>query len=358
MIPDDVKNDFDQIVCGEAESVIIKLINGSMKQKIIHCEPLDNLDMLPIPDFSLVKNFSSIKVWPVMTSRGCPHHCNFCSITKMFGKGYRTQSIERILEEITKYKSGWIFFVDDNFTALPSRSHRLLDEMIKINFSRPWTAQVRAETSNDIVLVRKMRKAGCHIVYIGLESINPNSLILMQKHQNLQDINNAISTFQKEGIHVHGMFMLGNDPDTNQIFSSTSHFCKQMRLNYVQYSILTPLPGTEVYESFEKSGRLIHKNWSLYDGLHAVFYPRQMSAFDLQCGMIKCFKSFYTYNNAVKDSFLASLSIFDKLKSQSSNFYHAYYPAFMKIVGKSILHNWIKNNSTYLQFLKSLEPNN
>lgn len=355
MLPSDFGPDIDQIVCGEADSIFINILNNNIKNPVIQGKPLEDLDSIPIPDFSLVKNSHAINIWPVMTSRGCPYHCNFCSVTKMFGRNYRTQSIERVLDEIMQYKKGWIFFVDDNFTAHTSRSHSLFDKMISYNFSIPWTAQVRVDTAKDISLVRKMYKAGCRIVFIGFESINPSSLQTMHKSQNLQDIHKAISIFKKEGIQVHGMFMLGNDPDTNEIFNATSDFCRKNKLSYVQYSVLTPLPGTEVFDSFEKSDRLIHKNWSLYDGLHVVFHPKQMSAIELQNGMISCFKSFYSYSNAIKDSFLTSLNVFLKQKHNYPLFRQNYYPVLMKIVGKSILHNWMKNNLAYLSFLKNLK---
>lgn len=355
MIPQDLGTEFDQIICGEAESIFLKILNGSFKEPLIYGQRNENLDQLPIPDFSLIKGYKNIKVWPVMTSRGCPHQCNFCSVTEMFGNSYRVQSVERIMDEITRYKNGWIFFVDDNFTANKSHSNKLIDTMINYNFNIPWSAQVRVDTAKDVSFVRKMRKAGCGIVFIGLESINPESLQQMKKRQSVCDIETAIRTFQNEGIQVHGMFMLGNDADTKDIFTATNSFIHKNKLSYVQYSVLTPLPGTYVYQDYEKKGRLIHKNWNLYDGLHVVFQPKQMTAVELQHGMINCFRSFYTYTNAIKDCFRFNLSFMRNVARGAPNSFQVYYPLFMKFVGKSILNSWLHKNQMYISYLKNVE---
>jgi len=274
----------------------------------------------------------------------------------MFGKGFRTQSTERVLDEIFNYKRDWIFFVDDNFSAIPSRTHKLLDQMLKYQFKRNWTAQVRVDAAYDHKLVTKMYNAGCRIVFIGFESINPGSLKEMRKNQGINDITNAIHIFHKAGIQVHGMFMLGNDPDSSQIFKATSKFSKKKHLDFVQYSILTPLPGTEVFHNFVKTGRLLHRNWSLYDGLHVVFKPKQMSPAELQKGMIYCFSSFYSYLHAVKNFLHA---FFSSLLRSFTHFYphfnpQSFYPVLMKITGKSIIRNWLKTNKAYLDYLQKL----
>ena len=356
MLPQDPGPDFDQVICGEAESVFLSILNGKITDSLVHGSQLKNLDEASIPDFSLVKNSHKMRIWPVMTSRGCPFDCNFCSVTKMFGKTYRTQSTERVIEEISRYNNGWIFFVDDNFAAIPKRTHELLDEMLRYNLKRPWTAQVRVDAARDPEMIRKMRAAGCGIVYIGLESINPGSLQKMQKHQGLSDIQKAIKTFKSNGIQVHGMFMLGNDPDTKDIFKATSIFCKKSRLNYVQYSVLTPLPGTETYQELEEQGRLLHKNWSLYDGLHVVFKPLQMTPAELQHGMIDCFKSFYSYTNAARDALRTTINIVRQFgqKFLPRFSFHSFFPAIMKISGKTIVKKWVSCNKAYLSYLKSL----
>ncbi len=347
MLPSDPGPDFNQVVTGEAESVFLSILNGQNKNPLIKGSPLLDLDSIPIADFSLLKNHEKMTIWPIMTSRGCPYHCNFCSVTKMFGRSYRIQSIHRVIEEIYQLKKKWIFFVDDNFAAIPSRTHDLLDQLLKYRFNRFWSAQVRTDTAKDTQLIRKMYQAGCRIVFIGLESINQASLENMKKKQSTTDIIQSIKVFQNNGIQVHGMFMLGNDPDYKDMFFSTSRFCKENPLSYVQYSILTPLPGTDIYHEFEQQGRLLHKNWSFYDGLHVVFRPRNMSPLELQLGMLNCFKSFYSYSNAIND-------LIHYLKNRSIFTFQSFYPFFMKLLGKSVIQKWLTINRNYLKYLDSL----
>ncbi|HEX3019177.1 MAG TPA: radical SAM protein [Chitinispirillaceae bacterium] len=348
MLPSDPGSEFNQVVTGEAESVFLTILNGQNKNPLIKGTPLNDLDSIPIPDFSLLKNHEKMTIWPIMTSRGCPYHCNFCSVTKMFGRGYRTQSIERVLDELFQLKKRWIFFVDDNFAALPSRTHTLLDQLLKYRFNQNWSAQVRTDAAKDIQLVKKMYRAGCRIVFIGLESINQASLENMEKKQNTNDIIQSIRIFQNNGIQVHGMFMLGNDPDHKEIFHSTPRFCKENALSYVQYSVLTPLPGTDLYQRFEYQGRLLHKNWSYYDGLHVVFQPKNMSPLELQYGMLNSFKSFYSYSNALND-------LIKIVKSYSLVPMQSFYPFVMKFLGKSVINQWLKLNKNYLQYLNELK---
>ncbi|NLG19116.1 MAG: B12-binding domain-containing radical SAM protein [Fibrobacter sp.] len=353
MLPEDPGPNFDQVVCGEAESIILPLLEGAFKERIVKGTRLKDLDSIPVPDFTLIKNHSKINILPVMTSRSCPYHCNFCSVTRMFGKEYRTQSVPRVMEELLSYKKGMsIFFVDDNFAAIPSRTHQLLDQMIKSGFRRYWTAQVRTDASRDLEMVKKMKATGCQVVYIGLESINPGSLQKMQKKQSLEDIKRSIRVFQSCGIQVHGMFMLGNDPDSHEIFQSTSSFSLKNHLDFVQYSVLTPLPGTELYDEICSQKRLLHKNWNLFDGLHVVFKPKQMSPAQLQSGMISCFKSFYSYTHAVKDFLFSGTKALKSLRLGQIG--PTFYKTVIKLIGRSILNSWIHYNRAYLTYLNNL----
>ena len=106
MIPDDVTPHFDRVVVGEAENVILDVLAGRTTDKVIRAARPEQLDGLPMPDFNLIKDSDKIKVWPLMTSRGCPFDCNFCSVTEMFGRDYRSQKAEKVIEEISRYRTG------------------------------------------------------------------------------------------------------------------------------------------------------------------------------------------------------------------------------------------------------------
>ena len=213
-----------------------------------------NLDNLPFPDFSLFKGKKKItgkgKAISVQTSRGCPFHCNFCSVTAMFGRKYRFRSTENIMAEIRQYSSekNFIFFSDDNFTANPRHTKELLNAMINEKLKLKWSAQVRVDVAQDLELVKLMKKAGCYTVFIGFESVNPESLGEIKKSQEVEDIEKAVRVLHKNGIHIHGMFMVGMDNDNWKSVKSTVRFARRARLTSVQFLIVTPLPGSALYE--------------------------------------------------------------------------------------------------------------
>lgn len=354
MLPGDVTSEFDHVICGEGEYILEDLLQGRFKEKIIKGKAVDDLDSLPVPDFTLIKEWYKIGVWPVMTSRGCPYTCNFCSVTQMFGRKYRAQSPRRVLDEIMNLEKGHVFFVDDNFAADLKRTDAILEGMLQNGFRRPWSAQVRTDIARKPELVAKMRKAGCVVLYIGLESINPQSLRDMKKKQSVEDVRQAIKVIQSIGIQVHGMFMLGNDPDTPDIFKSTSTFARESGLNFIQCNVLTPLPGTEVFRKFESEGRLLHRDWKYYDGLHVVFKPKHMSSLELQKGMVSCFKSFYSLNGAVRDFLNSGLKIVSGkgFKYPAEARFQIFFPFLMKLAGKTIVSSWVRQNRSYMSTLQ------
>ena len=359
MIPEDVIDDFDQVFVGEAESKILDVLDGRIKDKIIYGERI-NLDSVPIPNFTLLRGWKKIKSWPIMTSRGCPFNCNFCSVTEMFGRGYRTKSVDRVIEEIKSYNKNLLFFVDDHFVVNKKRTKELLDFLKNTKSNIKWSCQLRTEVSKDRELVAQMRDAGCDTVYVGFESINPKSLQEMEKGQTVADIKRSVKVFRDYSINVHGMFMFGSDSDNKEIFKSTSDFCIESGLSSVQYLILTPLPGTVFYKKIEKEGRLLHKKWEFFDAMHVVFQPKNFSPAELQQGMIDCFSDFYSYTNA----FIDAINIFfeTSLKLIKSTYKKVYFPSFVpsiiKFAGKRIVKNWIIHNKPYLAYLSIVGLNN
>ena len=356
MIPEDVEHDFDQVFVGEAESKFLSLLNGEIRDKIVHGEMIEDLDDTPIPNFQLLKNWETMKSWPIMTSRGCPYDCTFCSVTAMFGQSYRVKSVERVIEELKSYDHKWFFFVDDHFVVKRKRTQLILDALENNNMGLRWSCQVRTELSKDIQLVDRMRKVGCRTFYVGFESVNPKSLEEMNKRQTVEDISRSIRIFKKAEINVHGMFMFGSDSDEQEIFKHTSKFCIDSGLSTVQYMILTPLPGTALYKQMEREGRLLHKKWEYYDAMHVVFQPKNLSTYDLQKGMIDCYSDFYSYTNAFNDA----LNVFFKtfVTFIKRIFKKAYLPSLLppitKLIGKQIVKSWIVHNKAYLGYLKSI----
>ncbi len=316
-LPDESLRYADYVVRGEGEETLIELIEHLNRKRpidsikglsyktndgsVMHNPGRDlvgDLNAYPIPDFSIVYQWAEkAKVIPIATSRGCPFACRFCSVIQMFGRKYRYKSIERIVSEIeaASPQKRHVFFIDDNFTANRKRTKTLLRTLIERNIKIEWSAQVRTDVAKDPELLDLMQKAGCFSVYIGFESINPKTLALYNKGQELKDIEKSIREVKKHSINIHGMFVLGSDTDDIETVRNTEKFAKRLDIESVQFLMLTPLPGTPVFEDMQNSGRLLHTDWSRYDAHHAVFEPKLMTPFELHTETLKAMRRFYSW---------------------------------------------------------------
>jgi radical SAM superfamily enzyme YgiQ (UPF0313 family) len=258
----------------------------------------ENLDAYPFPDFSLIagkeRTKCKVSITPIVTSRGCPFGCNFCAVTRMFGRGYRFRSVANVMEEIRGHNARWLFFYDDNFAARPAHTKELLRAMIAEGITARWMAQVRIDIAKDPELLDLMKRSGCYYLYIGIESTNPKTLAALNKGQTPEEIESAIRTIQSYGINIHGMFIFGTDQDDPSTIRATVKFAKRIDLASVQFMVLTPLPGTPVFEQMQSSGRLLSRDWSYYDAHHVVYQPKNMSFLQLQKLTLRAMLRFYT----------------------------------------------------------------
>jgi len=269
---------------------------------------IENLDEIPFPDFKgryTGKGKIRRQTIPVQTSRGCPFNCEFCSVTGMFGKKFRFRSPQNVIKELRFYnnRNNHIFFYDDNFAASRKRLKVLLEAMIKEDFKFDWSTQVRVDIAKYRDLLKLMYKAGCRTLYIGLESINPDSLLSMKKNQTVEEIKKAVNVIQKHRIRIHGMFMYGFDDDDWQTVKKTIKFAKKAGISSTQFLILTPLPGSKFYNRIVSQGRLLFKDWSLYDAHHVVFRPSKFTLLALQKAQMMSHKKFYSVKRSVKRLF-------------------------------------------------------
>lgn len=281
---------------------------------------LKDMDILPEPDFSLVHGWKPTNVYPVSTSRGCPFDCKFCSVIQMFGRKYRFKSVDATLKELRHVASvskSTVFFVDDNFTAKKDRTKAILKGMIDEGIKVGSSAQVRTDIAKDSELLRLMAEAECDIVYVGFESINPKTLELYNKKQNVDEIVNCIKAVKDHGIRIHGMFVLGADTDNVDTIKATTDFAIKLNIDTIQFMILTPLPGTPVFFEMRDSDRLLHTDWSKYDAHHVVFKPTTMNPETLQIEPLKAMKRFYSWKYILKhfirlDFYYAAIGLYGK----------------------------------------------
>jgi radical SAM superfamily enzyme YgiQ (UPF0313 family) len=331
----------DYVICGEGDEALPELVatlnaGGDLGavQNLAYLEGgtlrqnpwrpfLENLDDLPIPNYEVVHDWNARRgrrFVSIATSRGCPFNCRFCGVIKLFGRKFRYNSVDRVMEEIRQngVKAHHVFFCDDNFTADRERIKELCQRMLQENLNIEWSAQVRVEAAKDEELMDLMARAGCFCVFVGLESINPATLKLYNKSQTVEGIKDCVINFHRHGIRVHGMFVFGSEEDHYQVIRDTVKFSRQLDLDSLQYLILTPIPGTPVYQELEAQNRIFCHDWSHYDGHHAVFQPRKLTPYELQYETIRAMKKFYSWPSVLKrlvarDWFYVKLKAYGRL---------------------------------------------
>ena len=325
-LPEEALKYFDFVIRNEGEKTIVELVEWlanpdsaviknilglsyRIGQKIFHNpdRPFlssEELDLLPFPDFSLIAGYKIKDLIPVQTSRGCPFNCTFCSVTPMFGKGYRFRSVESIMAELEKLKNQYpgakVFFYDDNFAANFSRTKGLLREMIHRKIMPTWQTQVRVGVAKDLELMELMAQSGCKWLFLGLESVNPETLKEYKKNQTIEDISQGIETIHKFGMKALGMYVVGGDSDGITTAKETVCFAEKLKLDALQIWTLGPLPGTLVYKKLKAQGRLLFlelgdKMWRLYDGIRVVIQPKQMTPWQFQISVIRAMMSYYAW---------------------------------------------------------------
>jgi anaerobic magnesium-protoporphyrin IX monomethyl ester cyclase len=323
----------DIVLVGEGDTIITDLVENGHKG-IVQGNPCNDLDALPYPDLSLLKNTKlPLPRTPISTSRGCPFNCNFCSVTEMFGRGYRFRSPENIVNEITSRKNKRLFFYDDNFGAVKTRTKEILRRMKENKVYTSWATQSRIDVSNDDELMNLMVETNCNYLCLGLESINPETLKEYNKHQELDGIKKAIRRIHDYGIKIHGMFVFGADKDNKKVIKDTVEFCNHMEIESPQFSILTPLPGSQLYNQLDEQGRIFSKNWDLYDLNHVVFQPKSMSAYELQQSVV----------NATRDLYW--------ITRRGWKFFFENFGSSLRDISNCL--KWYKDHNKYLKYLKN-----
>src|SRR5262245_29276728 len=358
-LPEEGLQHADFVIRGEGEFAFQELVEaierGSGFEKIQNLSYLSdgravhnperpkiaNLDVNPIPDYRLIKGWKAGGVISIATSRGCPFSCTFCSVPGMYGHAFRTHSIGRVLEELELHKGNlYTFFADDIFTANKKRVKELLRRMIDRGLTPEWGAQVRTETVDDPELLQLMRDSNCFNVYVGFESINPRTLKLFQKKQDLSKIERSIERFHAHNIRIHGMFVVGSDEDDLETLDATADFALKHDIDSVQFMILTPIPGSPDWDTlYERGGKyVISRNWSFYDGHHTVHQPRRMSPYELQMGAINAMARFYSWTGIAR-----------KLLKRDM------YYATIRYWGKKMIRDWWKDdeNRQYVEWLRA-----
>jgi len=281
----------------------VKGITFREKNEIIDAEPrlfIKNIDDIPFPRRDLLPmhlyKFNGVKYTTMLTSRGCPFKCSFCSSSRLFGGYWRGRSPENVLEEMKivyeEYGIRNIEFMDDTFTLNQERAEKICDEIIKQGWDISWGASSRVDTLSK-KLVEKMKKAGCWIIFLGIESGSQKILDAIGKRITLEQVKKAVKILKDAGIQVLGSFIIGFLQDTTETIKETIKFAKSLNLNYAEFSILTPYPGTPIFDYAKKHGMLLTENWSKYTAVEPIVKIEGASEKEIKALFQKSYITFY-----------------------------------------------------------------
>jgi radical SAM superfamily enzyme YgiQ (UPF0313 family) len=305
MCPEEAMNYCDCVVIGEAENVwgmLLKDAEQGQLKRIYRAESLVDLTSAPPISRSFLSRARYLQDI-IQTTKGCPFHCEFCSVHAFDGQKIRNKSIEQVIAEIkdinsslSKYKKkNAIFFADDNIIANKKFARELFEALKPHNIN--WMCQASINISKEDELLGLMRDSGCGAIFIGLESMSNTNLEIMHKEINQRyDYAEAIRMIQSYGILVHSSFIVGYDHDCESAFDEMIDFIQETKQLMPVINILTPFPGTELFKRMEKEGRILHKDWSRYDTKHVVFQPPKLSPQELEAGYRKIVREVYSFD--------------------------------------------------------------
>jgi len=274
------------------------------------------LDGLPPIRRDLIQRHLYLVPNSLVVSRGCPHRCDFCYKEAFFegGRSFYVQKVDDALAEIERLPGRHLYFLDDHLFGDRRFATMLFDGMK--GMGRLWQS---AATVNSVLkpgLLEKAAEAGLRSLFVGFENLDANNLREHAKTQNLgRDYEAAIRRLHRNGVMVNGSFVFGMDEDRPDVFRRTVDWAVRQGIETATFHVMTPYPSTGLFHRIEKQGRLLHRDWDLYDTRHAVFRPARMGAEELERGYWRAYRDFYSWRNLLagassKDAFLPALRHF------------------------------------------------
>ncbi len=238
----------------------------------------------------LIKSKSYYGANSIYATMGCQNKCRFCSISAFYKAQHYTRPIDEVVAEIASFESKFFMFVDDNLTQDRAYVLQLLGRLAPLK--KHWVTQASIEMAADEELLTAMERAGCVGVFVGLESFNEKVLNQTEKGFNVPDkYRRAVKTLHRHGIFVQSGIIFGFDDDTVEVFETTLKLLEHIGIDVIQLAILTPLPGTPLYD--EMRDRIIDANSEHYDYRHVVFEPKRMRPEQLQAGADWVIRKYY-----------------------------------------------------------------
>jgi radical SAM superfamily enzyme YgiQ (UPF0313 family) len=302
-LPDEARDHADSIFLGPGEDTWPEFLADfrAGRTKPVYRSRARTLDALPPTRRDLIKRHLYLVPNSIVVSRGCPHHCAFCYKDAFFegGRGFYTQRVDAALAEIERLPGRHLYFLDDHLFGDARFATALFDGLR--GSGRLWQAAGTVASVLGPRLLEKAVAAGLRSLFVGFETLNPAGLASQAKTQNLKrDYGAAIRRLHDLGVMVNGSFVFGMDEDRVTVFDRTVDWAISQGIETATFHILTPYPGTALFARMEAEGRLLHRDWDLYDTRHVVFRTRGMPAADLESGYWRAYRNFYRWRSIAR----------------------------------------------------------
>lgn len=286
LVPDDAQPHADAIVVGYAEETWPQLLRdfaaGRMRLRYDQGPGL-SLAGLPFPRRDLLPRRHFITNDVFEATRGCIHTCEFCVVPSAWGLKPYLKPVEDVVADIRQKGSRRLIFVDLNLIADPAHAARLFEALIPLRVQ--WYGLVTTLLGEDPRLLDLVARSGCRGLLLGFESMSGRNLRQTRKGFNSPEgYRDLVARLHRHRIAVQGCFVFGLDEDTPAVFLDTARFAVDARIDLPRFAVVTPFPGTALFKRLEREGRILTRNWELYDGQHVVFRPAQMTVDELQRG--------------------------------------------------------------------------
>jgi len=300
--PEEAAKHADAVITGLGEDSFLAALSDCRKgalRKFYHQNPETTIANRPPPRRDLLRKSAYITLNTVEAVRGCPHNCSFCVYPAAYGQRIYTRPVDEVIDEIKGLRGKFVVFPDVNLIADRKYAGELFRAMIPLR--KWWFGLTTTGIHRSPELMDLFRESGCKGLLIGFESVSQSSQGAMNKHVNqVDDYEGLMRDLHERGIMVMGCFAFGSDGDDKTVFDETVRLIERAKIDLPRFSVLTPFPGTRLYEELEAADRITKRQLALYDVEHVVFRPKQMTAQELEEGLAYAWKKAYSWKSILR----------------------------------------------------------
>ncbi|MEW5958272.1 MAG: radical SAM protein [Chloroflexota bacterium] len=302
LLPNEAAQHADAVVVGYAEDTWPQLLRDFVAGRIqprYEQSPHLSLANRPMARRELLPHRHYVTPHTIEASRGCVHPCDFCVVPTAWGRRPFQRPVAEVVAEIRHMRSRRVLFLDLNLIADVDYAKELFTALIPLNLT--WGGLTTTMIAWDQELLDLLARSGCRGLLLGFETLSQDSLAETHKAFGMRrDYHEVVRQLHSRGIAIMGCFAFGFDSDTPDTFARTVEFAIDANIDLPRYAILTPFPGTPLFQRLEAQGRILTRDWGLYDAQHVVFQPRQMTPTQLLRGAEWAWKQTYSWRSIAK----------------------------------------------------------